>query len=92
MEGTKLTVVAFQWPTWSLNYLELYLHLGQLLLIFFSMSKNLSEETHRLFFINWTETMASLQYDFIYMPMMMNNTVLWSMNTVTWTPWMCWFS
>ena len=32
-----------------------------------SMNKNLSEEPHRSFFINWTEKMASLQYDFIYM-------------------------
>jgi len=32
------------------------------------MNTNLSEETHRSFFINWTEKMASLQHDFIYMP------------------------
>jgi len=31
-----------------------------------SMNTNLSKETHRSFFINWTEKMASLQYDFIY--------------------------
>ena len=37
------------------------------------MNKNLSaEETHRLFLINWTETMASLQHDFIYMPWVVN--------------------
>jgi hypothetical protein len=32
------------------------------------MNTNLSEETHRSLFINWTEKMASLQHDFIYIP------------------------
>jgi hypothetical protein len=62
--------VAFQWANWSLNYFELALFtLGTAATHFVvSMNKNLSEEPHRSFFINWTEKMASLQHDFIYMP------------------------
>ena len=33
-----------------------------------SMNTNLNEETNHSFIINWTEKMASLQHDFIYMP------------------------